>query len=39
MNINAAGMYFKELNEQIKASGKEVVIDHCMGQRLSLIHI
>ena len=32
MNINAAGMYFKELNEQIKASGKEVVIDHCMGQ-------
>ena len=33
MNINAAGMHFKDLNEQIKAAGKEAVIDHCMGQR------
>ncbi|CAK7018657.1 MAG: hypothetical protein DELT_03268 [Desulfovibrio sp.] len=33
MNIDAAGMHFKDLNEQIKAAGKEVVIDRCMGQR------
>lgn len=33
MNINAAGVHFKDLNERIKAAEKEVVIDHCMGQR------
>ena len=33
MNINAAGMHFKELNEQIKTAGREIVVDNCMGQR------
>ena len=34
MRINAQDMHFKTLNEQVRAcEGKEIIIDHCMGQR------
>lgn len=33
MNISAASLDFKQLNEQIKASASDVTIDCCCGQR------
>jgi glutamate synthase domain-containing protein 3 len=31
--IQATGLHFKQLNEKIKQSGKDVVIEDCIGQR------
>jgi Glutamate synthase domain 3 len=36
MNIDAYGLKFKELNEKIAASGEDVIIDNCLGQRFIL---
>lgn len=33
MNINAESLHFKDLNEKIKESTSDVVIDNCLGQR------
>ena len=34
MMINASGMHFKDLNEQIReADGTEVTVENCCGQR------
>ena len=32
-NINAKDVYFKELNEMVRAAQDGVVIEHCLGQR------
>ena len=33
MVVNAAGMEFREINESIRAAGKEVTLTGCLGQR------
>jgi glutamate synthase domain-containing protein 3 len=33
MNINAENMHYKDLNQMIKDTASDVVIDNCMGQR------
>lgn len=33
MNINADNLHFKELNDRIRHSGTDVVIENCIGQR------
>ncbi|HHV32417.1 MAG: glutamate synthase [Ruminococcaceae bacterium] len=34
MRINAAGKYFKDLNDEVRAAGEqEIIIDNCVGQR------
>ena len=33
INISALNLDFRQLNEQIKATGEDVHIDHCYGQR------